>query len=498
MSAYRRLEERFSRAALIGEASAMLYWDMAAMMPAGGRASRAEQLACLGVVGHDILTAAETGDLLAAAGAEESGLDPWQGANLCEMRRAYRHATALSPDLVAALAKARSACEAAWREARPRSDFALVLPHLEALLALVRESAAAKSAALGLSPYEALMDEYEPGARIAWIDAIFADYAGFLPEFLGAVLERQRRAIPARAAKGPFPVERQHELGLRLMRAIGFDFAHGRLDVSAHPFCGGVPDDVRLTTRYDSANFATALMGVVHETGHALYERGLPADWRRQPVGQARGMALHESQSLLIEMQAARSAPFLAWLAPLLREAFPGNDDAFTADNLRRLYRKVEPGFIRVDADEVTYPAHVILRYRLEQALIAGDLPLADLPAAWNEGFSLLLGLQVPEDRLGCLQDIHWYDGTFGYFPCYSLGAMIAAQLFEAALRAEPGIPEAIGRGDFAPLLAWLRREVHALASSLSTEGIVARATGRPLDPEVFKRHLRRRYLEEA
>jgi carboxypeptidase Taq len=236
-------------------------------------------------------------------------------------------------------------------------------------------------------------------------------------------------------------------------------------------------------------------MGIIHETGHALYERQLPEAWRLQPVGQARGMTVHESQSLLMEMQACRSAEFCQYLSPLLLETFPGHDAAFAPDNLRRLYTRVKPGFIRVDADEVTYPAHVILRYRLEQALIGGALSIADLPGAWNEGFKKLLGLVVTNDREGCLQDIHWFDGAFGYFPCYSLGAMTAAQIFTAAVAAKPAIPASIGTGDFAPLRGWLAENVHGLASSLTTPEIVTRATGKPLDSNIFKAHLRHRYL---
>ena len=256
-----------------------------------------------------------------------------------------------------------------------------------------------------------------------------------------------------------------------------------------------MPDDVRITTRYAEDDFASAVMGVIHETGHALYERGLPRQWRHQPVGQARGMSLHESQSLLMEMQACRSAAFIAFLAPLARDAFGGSGPAWDADNFRRLYTRVTPDFIRVEADEVTYPAHVILRYRLEKALIGGDMQLADLPAAWNEGMKKLLGIVPPSDREGCLQDIHWYDGAWGYFPTYTLGAMTAAQLFEAACRAQPEIPAAIGKGDFTPLLAWLRTNVHGQGSRLPARELLTAATGRPLDPAVFKAHLERRYL---
>jgi len=495
VGAYENLEQRFRRWSALRDAAGMLHWDMSAMMPEGGHSARAEQLAALGVVSHQLLTEAKTGELLSAAGEEERGLDTWQRANLNEMRRVHVHATALNSDLVEALSKASTSCEAVWRQARPAGDFAMVKPHLEAIIRLVREAAQAKAEKLGLTPYEALMDEYEPGSRTADIDAVFSDYAAFLPDFLGAVLERQAKAKAPVEPKGPFPVAAQKALGERVMKTIGFDFDHGRLDTSLHPFCGGVPDDVRITTRYSEEQVTSALMGIIHETGHAMYERGLPARWRLQPVGQSRGMALHESQSLLVEMQASRSIAFCTFLSPLLNEFFPGNEAAFAPENLQRLYSRVERGFIRVDADEVTYPAHVILRYRLEQALVKGDLQVADIPGAWNEGMQNLLGIKPPSDREGCLQDIHWFDGAVGYFPCYSLGAMTAAQLYAAACEANPDIPASIARGDFAPLMAWLRPNVHERASSMTTKEIVTAATGRPLDVGIFKAHLKRRYL---
>jgi carboxypeptidase Taq len=494
-SAYSRLEQRFRRLSALQEAAGMLHWDMSAMMPDGGRPPRAEQLATLGVVCHELLTAPETDDLLDQAEDKAATLDDWQRANLSEMRRAHTHATALDSDLVEAMSKAATACEAVWREARPKADFAMVYPLLSEVLNLTRQAAVAKAEKLGCSPYEALMDQYEPAAREAEIDRIFADYGTFLPEFLQRVLEHQARQGKPLEPKGPFPIDVQRRLARRVMEGLGFDFDHGRLDESLHPFCGGVPEDVRITTRYREDEFVQALMGVIHETGHALYERNLPADWRMQPVGLARGMTVHESQSLLMEMQAARSAQFCRHLSSLLRETFPGNEEALSAENLRRLYSWVQPGFIRVEADEVTYPAHVILRYRLEQALIRGDLQLADMPGVWNAEFKKLLGLEVPSDREGCLQDLHWYDGAFGYFPCYSLGAMAAAQFFDAACKAHPSIPAEIAQGKFSTLQGWLKANVHGLGSSLTTSEIIARATGRPLDPAVFKAHLQRRYL---
>ena len=496
MSAYETLQKRFRRLHALGEAAGMLHWDMSTMMPSGGAQSRTEQLAVLSVTCHELLADAEMTDLFAAADEElcESG-ETWKQANLREMRRRWRHATALDSDLVEAMTIAGKNCEMIWREARPKSDFAAVLPAMTEVLKLSREAAAAKAGALGCSLYDALLDQYEPGGSSQKIDGIFDDLAGFLPDFLSDVLDHQAKKPKPAEIEGPFDLQAQEALARRMMSAVGFDFEHGRLDVSLHPFCGGVPDDVRITTRYDGEDFMKSLMGVLHETGHALYERGLPRDWRLQPVGEARGMAVHESQSLLIEMQACRSAEFMTFAAPLAREAFGGAGEAWSPANLLAIYNEVKPDFIRVDADEVTYPAHVILRYRLEKALIADEMQLADLPAAWNEGLRELLGITPPDDRLGCLQDIHWYDGAWGYFPTYTLGAMAAAQLFAAAKEAEPDIPADIAKGDFSRLMSWLGKNVHGKGSLLSTDQLLEEATGNTLDAEVFKAHLSNRYL---
>src|SRR5262245_43643399 len=385
MNAYRTLECRFRRLAAIEGATSMLHWDQSTMMPAAGAQARAEQLAELKVIRHGLLTDPIIGDLLAAA--ENEQLDGWQRANLEEMRRRWRTATALEPKLVEAWSLVTSEGEMVWRAARPRSDFATALPVLKRIVSLAREIGATLGALLGLDPYDALHDGYEPGGRAAFFEPIFARLERELPPLLSSVLERQSaRPQPVRP-RGPFAAERQKALGLKLMSLAGFNFEHGRLDEAPHPFCGGVTEDLRLTTRYDQASFVSGLMGVMHETGHALYEQGLPAAWRNQPVGAARGMSVHESQSLLIEMQACRSRDFVELLAPLAREAFGLDGVAFEGENLYRLYTWVEPGYIRVDADEVTYPLHILLRTRLERAMIAGELAVSDLPQAWNEGF---------------------------------------------------------------------------------------------------------------
>ncbi len=492
---YAELERRFHRLSAINRAGAILNWDRSTMMPEGASEDRADQLATLNVVAHEILVAPDMLELLARAEEGRGGLGAWQAANLREMRHVWTHANALPADLVEARTRAASACEMVWREAKRNADFKALLPTLTEVVTITRRVGEAKAQALGLSLYDALLDEYEPGGRSGRIDALFSELKSFLPDLLQRVLERQKAAGAPLELEGPFPVEAQRRLGEALIRTIGFDFTHGRLDVSAHPFTGGTADDVRITTRYDEHDFARALMGVLHECGHALYELGLPGGWSRQPVGNARGMVLHESQSLLMEMQACRSQQFIAFAGPRMREAFGKSGPAWEIDNIYRLYTRVTPGFIRVDADEVTYPLHIMLRYRLERAILGGDLPLGDLPGAWNEGMRELLGIVPPNDSLGCLQDIHWPDAAWGYFPTYTLGALAAAQLFAAARKADSGLMDEIAQGNFAPLLAWLRANVHGKGSLSDTDRILTEATGAPLGAAAFKAHLESRYL---
>ena len=496
MTAYDQLTTRFTRIATLGEASSVLGWDAATMMPPGGGAARGDQLAVLAGLSHSLMSAPELGDDLAAAeAAADAPRDPWRAANLRLMRKAYIRATAMPRDLVEAQARANSACEKIWREARRDADFASVRKPLEEVVRLVREAAAAWAQALGLSPYDALMDGFQHGLRAADVAPVFADYEHFLRRALPQAEERQARQPAPLRPQGPFPIEAQEALCRRLSERLGLDFNHARLDRSAHPFSGGTRTDVRITTRYVEADFAQAVLAVVHETGHALYERGLPPAFDRQPVGEAAGMATHESQSLIVEMQACRSDGFLSWLGPELHATFHGDAAPYQAANLARLWRRVERGFIRVDADEVTYPAHVILRFRLEQAMVAGDLAVADLPGAWNDGLSALLSITPPDDARGCLQDIHWYDGAFGYFPSYTLGAMAAAQLMAAARQDVAGVDAGLEHGDLSPLLGWLRAKVHSQGSLLGFNDLLRAATGKPLDPKDFEAHLTARYL---
>ena len=493
-AAYARLRARQDRIGTLDEASAVLNWDAASMMPPGGAAVRGDQLAVLAGLGHELFTAPGVADDLRRA-EEAGGLDEWDAANLRLLRHDHTRATALPQELIEAQVRANSGCEKTWREARERSDFRAVASALAEVVRLTREGAVRLGDARGMTPYDALMDGFQPGIGAADVTPIFARYEAWLWDALPQAERRQAAAGSTAALPGPFPADVQERLCRRLSERAGLDYGHARLDRSAHPFCGGTPADVRITTRYDEADPARALLGVLHETGHALYERGLPRAHARQPVGRAAGMAAHESQSLIIEMQACRTDAYLGWLGGELHRAFGGDPAPYGGANLARLWRRVERSFIRTEADEMTYPAHVILRFRLEQALVSGELAVPDLPSAWAEGLQSLLGVTPPDDARGCLQDIHWYDGLFGYFPSYTLGAMAAAQLMAAARHGVPGLDAALAEGDHAPLLRWLRAHVHAQGSRYGFQDLLRRATGSVLDPAFFEAHLASRYL---
>ena len=498
MTAYTDLEQIFRRWSALRGASSMLGWDNAAMMPENSGDARGEQLAALAEVAHEAITHPSISDLLAKADAERDNLDDWQQANLREMKRAWQHETAVPADLVTAISHACHESELYWRKARKENDFASFLPYQDKVLSLMRECAAAKGAAMNLSPYDALLDQFDPGTTSAMVDVIFDDLAAFLPDFLNRVMAHQAQEPVPQDIIGHFPAAIQKQLGRSMMEKLGFDFTRGRLDESTHPFCGGVPGDIRLTTRYNEDDFLSGFFGVMHETGHALYEMGLPAHWRNQPVGEARGMAFHESQSLLVEMQLTMSRDFLNYAAPIIRSAFSVSGPEWHADNIQRLMTRVKPSLIRVDADEATYPAHIILRYRLEKQMIAGTLAVKDLPDAWAAGLQELLGITPDTDTNGCMQDIHWPDGSFGYFPTYTLGAMTAAQLMHTIKQAIPDLGAYISKGDFSPLFEWLGKNVHSMASKLSSPELLKHATGNTLDSGIYKRHLEERYLAKT
>lgn len=491
---YEKLEHRFKELALLEQVSSTLSWDSATQLPAASADARGEQMATLAALKHQKLTAPEVAGWLADAEAKQATLGEWQQANLREMKRRHAHAVAVDEKLVSSFSKACVTSEHAWREARKQNDFASFEPHQQNIFDLTREIAQAKSAALKLEPYDALLDQYDPGLTQADIDPVFTQLESFLPDMVNRVIEKQaqHKRIPI---TDKITAETQLALCKRFMDAVGFDFAHGRIDTSTHPFCCGGMEDVRITTRFREERIWDGLFGTLHETGHAMYEFGLPYDWRHQPVGEARGMSMHESQSLFVEMQLAQSREFLAFALPIIRQQAGVGGPEWSDENVYHTITQVERSLIRVDADEVTYPLHVMLRYGLEKQLLAGKLRAKDLPEIWDAEMQRLIGVRPDNVANGCLQDIHWPEGMIGYFPTYTLGAMIAAQLMASVKSALPNVAQLIAQGEFAPIFNWLQKNVHTHGSRVGTVELLTLATGKGLDVAIYKAHLEQRYL---
>jgi carboxypeptidase Taq len=496
LTPYQQLEQEFRRLHAFRSAASILRWDSAVMMPRGSSDLRGEQLAALETESHSLLTSPRVSRLLARAEANSAGLEDWQGANLREMRREREHAIATPQNLVSRLAKATARAEMKWIEARQKSDFAIFAPHLEEVVNLTRDKAGLLGKALNLDPYDALVDEFSPGMTSAEIDTIFTTLGRRLPGLIQEVIDLQAQRPPLEIT-GRYTTSKQRQLALEVMKALGFPFERGRLDESEHPFTGGVPGDIRITTRFSATDPLTGLMGILHETGHAMYDVGLPEAWRGQPVGRDRGMAMQESQSLLLEMLIGRNRPFLRYLKPHLDKAFGVSGPEWEVENVYRLLIRVRRSLIRVDADEVTYPVHILLRHELENEILKGELKVKDLPEAWNSRVQDRLGVRPANDAEGCLQDVHWGVGSFGYFPSYAIGAVIAGQLYESLRSDRPELDDEIAAGQFSGLFDWLRQNVHGAAATVSMPELIRNATGKPLSAAAWLRYIENKYLEE-
>ncbi len=493
-----RIDQLSRKLEALEHAQAMLGVDEAVNMPSGGGDKRAEAMAGLAAMYHEMASAPHIAEWIVAAKAENGS--PEQRVAVDEYERSYINLTCLSSAFVEKQTAARIKSEQLWRTLRPKGDWRGFLPAFENIVAMAREEAQLRAATLELPPYDAMMEQFDPGNRAAEITPLFERLKAHLKDLVPEVLERQkhrRKTYKPKPLVKSYPIEKQKALGLALMQAIGFDMEHGRLDISHHPFCGGVPDDVRMTTRYTTKEFLSSLLGILHETGHGLYEQNLPKQWRHMPVGRARGMGAHESQSLFVEMQLARIPAFWEFALPIARrvlgkDALPGWK---VEDVLARLHA-VRRGLIRVDADEVTYPLHIILRYELEKALIEGTLRPRDVPEAWDAKMQEYLGLSTIDNmKDGPMQDVHWPSAAFGYFPSYTLGAMMAAQQWAAIEKKHPKVSAQITKGNFAAVNDWRRKNVWERASFASTPDLMRDATGEQLNADYFIAHLKKRYL---
>ncbi len=477
----------------LSHALAMLGVDEAVMMPEGGGEKRAEAMATLAGMYHDMAAAPEVGDMIAKT--ESENLDETQRIAVSELKRTYLNRICLSSEFVKHQTGQRLRCEQLWRQSRGNNDWQGFLPALNGVIATMREEAQLRAEALKLSPYDALINQYDPGSREAQIKPVFDALKAFLKDFIPLAVEKHARQ-QRKPVTGTFHTATQKTVGEAVMKALGFDFSHGRLDVSQHPFCGGVPSDVRMTTRYREDEFMSALMGIMHETGHGLYEQNLPEAGRHWPSGNARGMGMHESQSLFVEKQIGRNPAFWDYAIPLLKQHFgTAAFDGWGKQDFLGHVLMVEPGLIRVDADEVTYPMHIILRFELEQELVGGKMKTVDIPEAWDDKMKSYLNLSPGNNHKdGVMQDVHWPSGAFGYFPSYTLGAMMAAQQWAAISREYPSANDDISKGDFTAINTWRKNHIWSKASTASTPDLLRQATGEPLNANHFISHLKQRY----
>ena len=494
---YRAFEELCTltrQAALLESIESVLGWDERTYLPPAAGEYRAEQMTYVSGLVHRRRTDPRVGELLAFLAASELARDPHSdhGTTIRQLQRDYDRRVKLPQSLVEELTRASVLGQQAWVKARPANDFASFAPHLEKLLELKRQQAEC----LGYRdhPYDALLDDFEPAAKTAEVAKVLAALRDELAPLVQAIIESGKKA-PLEILARHYPRDAQEAFGKIAAEAIGFDFQRGRLDVTHHPFCSGLgPHDCRITTRYDEHFFPGAFFGILHEAGHGLYDQGLRTEQFGLPPGSYVSLGIHESQSRMWENLVGRSRAFWRHFFPQLAKAFPAAIAGVSPDEFYWAINHVQPSLIRVEADEATYNLHIIIRFELEQALLTRNLPVADLPSAWKAKYKQYLGIEPPDDKDGCLQDVHWSAALVGYFPTYSLGNLYAAQFFEQADRDLGGVHEQFARGEFAPLKDWLTRQIHQRGQCHPAADLVKLVTGAPLSHAPLMRHLRGKF----
>jgi len=490
LAALEELSSKLHRAQMLGSVADLLSWDEQVNLPPDSADQRAAQMAVLAETQHTAACDPRIGELVDQLATQQEALSADQQTVVRWARRDYERKTKLPPAYVREKAEQDSRGYHAWAQARAASDFPQYAPVLAKNLELVRREATYLG--FGDKAYDYMIDRHDPGMTAAIVEALFTELRGELVPLVRAI--SQSPVKPRTDRLRGFPVEKQAAFLREVTASLGFDYRRGRLDVSLHPFCSGTGADVRMTTRFDADNPLDSLFSSIHETGHGLYEQGLPRDQHHTALGQAIGMGVHESQSRLWENQVARSRGFWRFFEPKFRAMFAEQLAGISSEELYLAINAVEPTLIRVDADEVTYNLHIILRFELEKKLFAGTLAVEDLPKAWNAACEELLGLRPRSDREGVLQDVHWSGGAFGYFPSYCIGNMMAAQLWYHVLGLRPDLEEDFARGDFSWLLNWLRQAIHAQGKRHDTLELVKRVTGEPLSPKHLIRYLKERY----
>lgn len=492
-SSYNQLERHIAKINKIGAASSLLHWDLTQNTPDGAKENISEDIGNLSAFAHELFISKKTSDLIAESETEK--LDDWQSANLRLIKKDYVSATALSTEFVEAFSILTSKSQSVWQKAKTSSDWDTFSPYLTDIVKSVQEMAKIKSEKLGVKPYEALLDEYDAGRTLQEIESIFATLRKELPDLIQQIIEKQKSEKVLRITT-QIDSKLQKEISIKIMQKMQFDFANGRLDEYEHPFCISTSGGVRILSKFLPDDFLHGIMGTIHETGHALYEQNLPKQYKNQPVGKACGMSIHESQSLFMELQVSRSQGFSHYLSKLFVDDFGFKGPEYECENLYRLLNRVEPIFIRVNSDEVTYPLHVILRFELEKALLDGSLKVSEIPKIWNEKMQQYLGIVPKDHKNGCMQDVHWSSGGFGYFPCY-LGGSINASMLAKTARASGFMSDTdLVSGDFTKISGFLKDNIWSKGSFFSPSALVENTTGvKNLSSEIFLDYLREKFL---
>lgn len=492
---YQNLVQKLEEITHLSGVMSTLGWDQEVMMPAGASEARAKQIAALAGVIHERMTDPALGECLNELKEKDfDALGELERCNIREALHSYELETKVSTRLVQELAELSSRGHGIWVMARQANKFSDFAPVLKRFLELKQEWAQCVSP--DLRPYDANIDLFERGTTMDMITPVFERLKQELIPLIHAIQEHSYQPDTA-FLQGRFALDKQEALARKISQDIGFNFEQGRMDVSVHPFCGGShPTDVRITTRYKDSNFVESLYAVIHETGHALYEQGRPHELGDLPASESLTMGIHESQSLFWERMIAQNKPFCQHYFETIRAAFPDNLKSATVDSFYRAINTCKPDFIRVEADEVTYSLHIILRYEIEKGLFDGSMQVDDLPHIWNELMQKYLGIQPQNDKLGVLQDSHWSGGAFGYFPSYTLGAMYACQFYQTLLREQPDTERNIAKGNFAPIKNWLNEKIHSQGRLYSPQELVQRVTGEALNPDYFVDYLKRKYGE--
>lgn len=492
---YLALEKTFEEISHLNNILKITHWDFATYLPYGSAASRQKELATLSSQIHKMTTDNSVDELINHSLQEVDHLDSWQKRNLTLIQKQFNETKVIDPNLQKEYSELASQCEFKWRECRKNNDFKTLAPYLDKLFILARKISSIQADALGIKAYDVLIDKFDPDRKSSELKVIFDHTKEKLPELICKIIEKQKTdtVIPL---SNPIEKRTQRNIEFRLMEVMGFDLTKGRLDESIHPFCGGTADDTRITTTYHKDNFLISSYSVIHELGHGLYQQNLPIEYRGQLVGEPKGMAFHESQSLLMEVAIGTSRPFLEFYSKLLRDEFGIKGPEYSAENLLKLKTRVIPSFIRIDADQATYPLHVLLRYEIEEKIINGDITASDLPSIWNAKMQEYLGITPKNDIEGCIQDIHWQSGLFGYFPCYYLGTLISTMLMKKIKQQYADIDHQISVGNFQEINQYLNKNLRNLGSSCLSHELLQTSTGySEIQTDIFFEYLTDKYL---